>query len=201
MESESLWENGYETGSEPEFQEPCPMPEHTLSLVLIRRSDGAVWPCFRSFIPVEWNIYHGWLKYVAVWSVEEPPLWALDREPRTRTREYEQALAELDVVDMGRFGHKYAKKNVEYVYCSACWYPPDYDSDESTMYESESSGMPSSVRLANLKKISSSVLLGDWFQHPYGRRKGDWEEKKREYDGRWWTPRGQNPWAWAFGTP
>ena len=61
--------------------------------------------------------------------------------------------------------------------------------------------MPSSVRLANLKKISSSVLLGDWFQHPYGRRKGDWEEKKREYDGRWWTPRGQNPWAWAFGTP
>ena len=52
-----------------------------------------------------------------------------------------------------------------------------------------------------MKKISSSVLLGDWFQHPYGRRKGDWEEKKREYDGRWWTPRGENPWAWAFGTP
>ena len=111
-----------------------------------------------------------------------------------------EALAQLDVVAMGRFGSKYAEKTVEWVYCNVCWYPPDYDSDESTMYESESSGMPSSVRLANLKKISSSVLLGDWFQHPYGRRKGDWEEKKQEYDGRWWTPRGQNPWAWAFGT-
>ena len=83
------------------------------------------------------------------------------------------------------------------------WPAPMTSPQSATTYVSEPSfsNHPPTVRLANLKKISSSVLLGDWFQRPYGRRKGDWEEKKREYDGRWWTPRGQNPWAWAFGTP
>ena len=36
------------------------------------------------------------------------------------------------------------------------------------------------VRLANLKKISSSVLLGDWFRIDYGRRRGTGSEKKHE---------------------
>ena len=69
------------------------------------------------------------------------------------------------------------------------------------------------VLLKNLTKIESCVLLyhrleqtegAKWRRKksiPEGRQTENMDMTEPDSKGRWWTPRGQNPWAWAFGTP
>ena len=69
------------------------------------------------------------------------------------------------------------------------------------------------VLLKNLTKIESCVLLyhrleqtegAEWRRKksiPEGRQTENMDMTEPDSKGRWWTPRGQNPWAWAFGTP
>ena len=56
------------------------------------------------------------------------------------------------------------------------------------------------VLLKHFKKIDSCVLLYHRFEQNVPGNTENLDMTEPDSKGRWWTPRGQNPWAWAFGT-
>ena len=55
------------------------------------------------------------------------------------------------------------------------------------------------VLLKNFTKIDSCVLLYHKFEQNVPGNTENLDMTEPDSKGRWWTPRGENPWAWAFG--
>ena len=134
------------------------MPDHhTISLVLIRRSDQAVWLLHLGLVPATWDIDQNEVMY-------EQPLDQAVFYPGPRGT---------------RQGINYLFVNVEWRY--------GYDAN--------------AVLLKNFTKIDSCALLYHRFEQNVPGNNENLDMTEPDSKGRWWTPRGQNPWAWAFGTP
>ena len=134
------------------------MPDHhTISLVLIRRSDQAVWLVYLGLVPAGWDI---------------------DRKEVMYELPEDQAVFYL--------GPRGTRQGINYLFVNVEW-RYGYDAN--------------AVLLKHFKKIDSCVLLYHRFEQNVPGNTENLDMTEPDSKGRWWTPRGENPWAWAFGTP